>query len=247
MSARHVRADAFGLYRLMVDSIGESVCFRCNRAGLIDLDHIVPLSWTGLDQPWNWQPLCPRCNANKGARFVEDWRPEPFRRQLLDIGMQLDPDMSEDSRWLSYRDLARLRRIDQPSAVKLATRNRWPRRKNNSGQMQVCVPLRWLEEARARRDRHTDMSADNGAVEAMFQVALQAKDATIAAKDAAIEALRGQIDVQAALVAELRVVADQAHGEAQEAQQRAERLEAADAHRRGQGRLRRAWAAWRGE
>jgi hypothetical protein len=47
----------------------------------------------------------------------------------------------EDGRWLSYDQLARLRRIDKPSAVKLATRHRWRRRKGNTGQMQVCVPL----------------------------------------------------------------------------------------------------------
>jgi hypothetical protein len=40
----------------------------------------------------------------------------------------------------SYDQLADLRRIDRLSAIKLATRNKWQRRRNNTGQMQVLVP-----------------------------------------------------------------------------------------------------------
>jgi hypothetical protein len=45
----------------------------------------------------------------------------------------------------------------------------------------------------------------------------------------------------------LRDRLETASAEAQEAQERVEALERADAARRAQGRLRRAWAAWRGE
>jgi len=71
-----------------------------------------------------------------------------------DIYMHNDADVSaetSDGRWLTYDQLAALRRIDKPSAVKLATRNRWQRRKSNTGQMQVCVPLHWFDRAKAIR------------------------------------------------------------------------------------------------
>jgi len=67
--------------------------------------------------------------------------------QGTDKGADFTADMSADGRWLTYDQLAILRRIDKPSAVKLATRNRWTRRKGNAGQMQVCVPILWFERA----------------------------------------------------------------------------------------------------
>jgi G3E family GTPase len=42
-----------------------------------------------------------------------------------------------------YADLATARGTDKPSALKLALRKRWPRRKDNHGTMQVCVPPEW--------------------------------------------------------------------------------------------------------
>jgi hypothetical protein len=36
-------------------------------------------------------------------------------------------DLSTDGRWLTYDELAKLRRIDKPSAVKLAIRRGWPK------------------------------------------------------------------------------------------------------------------------
>jgi hypothetical protein len=51
-------------------------------------------------------------------------------------------------------------RIDKPSAVKLATRHHWRRRKGNTGQMQVCVPLHWFERSQERQDRYADKSTD---------------------------------------------------------------------------------------
>jgi hypothetical protein len=46
-------------------------------------------------------------------------------------------------RWMSYAELAQVRGTDKPSALKLALRKRWPRRKDNHGTMQVCVPPDW--------------------------------------------------------------------------------------------------------
>src|SRR5215472_3258922 len=49
-----------------------------------------------------------------------------------------------EGRWLTYAELAALRHIDKHSALKLALRKRWQRRKNNHGTMQCLVPSEWL-------------------------------------------------------------------------------------------------------
>ena len=55
-------------------------------------------------------------------------------------------------RWLSYAELAEVRGTDKHSALKLALRKRWPRRKDNHGIMQVCVPPEWLSEWTRKSD-----------------------------------------------------------------------------------------------
>jgi hypothetical protein len=55
-------------------------------------------------------------------------------------------------RWLSYAELAEVRGTDKHSALKLALRKRWPRRKGNHGTMQVCVPPEWLSEWTRKSD-----------------------------------------------------------------------------------------------
>ena len=97
--------------------------------------------------------------------------------------------------------------VDKPSAVKLATRNNWRRRKANTGQMQVLVPIHWFERSQGKRDRYTDksveMSADLSAFDAALQAVTEAKDSEIAtlreafevmltAKDGEIVSLRQQ-------------------------------------------------------
>ena len=47
-------------------------------------------------------------------------------------------------RWISYTELAEMRGTDKTSALKLALRKKWPRRKDNHGTMHVCVPPEWL-------------------------------------------------------------------------------------------------------
>lgn len=49
-------------------------------------------------------------------------------------------------RWLSYAELAEIRRTDKATALKLALRKKWHRRKDNHGIMRVCVPPEWLTE-----------------------------------------------------------------------------------------------------
>src|SRR5215469_872863 len=101
--------------------------------------------------------------------------------QGTDKGADFTADMSADGRWLTYDQLAILRRIDKPSAVKLATRNRWTRRKGNAGQMQVCVPILWFERAEGRRDRYADKSADKTAIGADMSADVRAFETVLSA------------------------------------------------------------------
>ena len=154
--------------------------------------------------------------------------------------MDNDADMSaemSDGRWLDYDQLAQLRRIDKPSAVKLATRNNWRRRKANTGQMQVLVPIHWFERSQGRRDRYADksveMSADLSAFDAALQAVTEAKDSEIAtlreafevmltAKDGEIVSLREQWERGMAYLDAERSRADELR----------ERLDSRQAHRR---------------
>jgi chromosome segregation ATPase len=114
--------------------------------------------------------------------------------------MHNDADISAetsdaDGRWLTYDQLATLRRIDKPSAVKLATRNRWRRRKGNTGQMQVCVPVHWFERAQGRADRYTDKSPDKYADRADIGADTSLQAGALAALENAVATLREQLDV----------------------------------------------------
>ena len=59
-----------------------------------------------------------------------------------------DTDNAMEGRWLSYQELAELRQIDKQSALKLALRRKWSRRKDNHGIMHVMVPHEWLTPPR---------------------------------------------------------------------------------------------------
>jgi hypothetical protein len=58
------------------------------------------------------------------------------------------PEEFRDGRWLSYDELGKIRGIGRPSAVKLAQREKWPRRLGNDRTARVLVPLEWLKPAK---------------------------------------------------------------------------------------------------
>ena len=58
------------------------------------------------------------------------------------------PEEFRDGRWLSYDELGKIRGIGRPSAVKLAQREKWPRRLGNDRTARVLVPLEWLKLAK---------------------------------------------------------------------------------------------------
>lgn len=54
---------------------------RCDGKGLerLTLDHVVPRSQGGSNHPSNLVPCCHACNNLKGARLVEEWKPDWIR------------------------------------------------------------------------------------------------------------------------------------------------------------------------
>jgi hypothetical protein len=143
--------------------------------------------------------------------------------------MHNDADMSaetSDGRWLTYDQLARLRRIDKPSAVKLATRNHWPRRKGNAGQMQVCVPMHWFERSRDRQDRYVDKSADIDADTGLLVGALSALEDAVSALRDQLNAANTRAERAEADRADERLRADRAEMAVATERQRADDLRA---------------------
>jgi len=88
--------------------------------------------------------------------------------------MDTDADVATDGRWMTYAELAEIRRIDKPSALKLALRHGWMRRKNNRGQMQVCVPPDWTEPKDKSTAVSSAMSADLSRAINAFETGLTA-------------------------------------------------------------------------
>jgi 5-methylcytosine-specific restriction endonuclease McrA len=52
----------------------QNTCVRCEgSSGLVNVerDHIKPTYQGGINEPTNWQPICARCNASKGAESID--------------------------------------------------------------------------------------------------------------------------------------------------------------------------------
>lgn len=48
-------------------------CVACRGWHDLTVDHIMPSSRGGSDDPANLQTLCRRCNSSKGARTMDEW------------------------------------------------------------------------------------------------------------------------------------------------------------------------------
>src|SRR3954467_15362734 len=57
----------------------------------------------------------------------------------------------EDTRWLSYADLAQARGTDIESVVRLVRRRNWPKQTGNDGRVRVAVPADVLRNMSPRR------------------------------------------------------------------------------------------------
>jgi 5-methylcytosine-specific restriction endonuclease McrA len=52
-------------------------CLACGKKARLTVDHIIPLSKGGRNEPANVQGLCKSCNSSKGNRHNTDYRPKP--------------------------------------------------------------------------------------------------------------------------------------------------------------------------
>lgn len=182
-------------------------------------------------------------------------------QHCMDMDMDASLDADEAGQWLTYAELAEIRRIDKQSALKLAIRRKWRRREDNHGRMQVLVPADWA----APRDRGMDDGMDRGmdlsAVIKPLEAAIDTLREQLGRSEQGREAERFRADRAETRADGERSRADQAwtlaqrwaeelagaRALAQDAVQAADDLRRADAARRGLGRLARLRAAWRGE
>jgi hypothetical protein len=185
-----------------------------------------------------------------------------------------DPrEASRDGQWLSYAELGEIRGIGRESAKKLALKQGWRRVPGNDGANRVFVPGSWLRPARepsrepARdpvREPPRDSSRGLSALQASFDAALKAIEASHAGEVAALTARAEASERRAeatdakltaaetarvatvVLAADLQARVERAQAEAAAAAQRAEAMERAEAERQARGLLARLRAAVRG-
>ena len=123
-------------------------------------------------------------------------------------------DMSGDSRWMTYDELAKLRGITRPSAERLVQRRRWRRQQGNDRTVRVLVPVDSLSDD-VSADASDDISPDTRRllVDAM------------AALESAVATLRAQLDRAEAGKEAADRHADRERSRADQAEVRADRAE----------------------
>ncbi len=55
------------------DENGSTICAYCRSRQALTIDHVVPISRGGRDEPANVLPACSSCNASKGNRLIHQW------------------------------------------------------------------------------------------------------------------------------------------------------------------------------
>lgn len=65
------------LYRMQIKNL-TCYCYLCGKPILkekqLSLDHCLPLSRGGLNEPSNWRATHKECNSKKGALTYEEWQ-----------------------------------------------------------------------------------------------------------------------------------------------------------------------------
>lgn len=90
-------------------------------------------------------------------------------------------DMSGDSRWMTYDELAKLRGITRPSAERLVQRRRWRRQQGNDRTVRVLVPVDSLSDD-VSADASDDISPDTRRLLVDAMAALESAVATLRAQ-----------------------------------------------------------------
>lgn len=68
------RARGWRKHREVVMEREGRSCKYCGSPGPLTLDHVIPRSQGGSDEPQNLVPACRSCNSSKGGRTPEQWR-----------------------------------------------------------------------------------------------------------------------------------------------------------------------------
>jgi hypothetical protein len=162
---------------------------------------------------------------------------------------------TDAGQWLTYVELATLRRIDRHSAVKLVGRHGWRKQKDNRGTLRILVPPDWAKAPNKGTDSATNTGTERGAAGAAanittFETALTAFETALTAVEVAhaseVASLREQIaSAEAARIAAQAMV-EQFAGAMRNGEEAAT-LRKTEAVGKGRGVLARLGAALRGE
>jgi hypothetical protein len=167
------------------------------------------------------------------------------------------PDGPEDSRWVTYDQLAEARETSRASAIRQARRKKWRRQRDNRGNVTVLVPA---DELQPSPDGPPDGPADMSRIISVLESAVasltaraefaekRVEQAGIEAKEAQARAIRAESDLAAEQkrAEQAEKTAEAAQIGRAEALQALEELREARARRAGQGRWARLRLAWRG-
>lgn len=67
--------DSYRRFREYVIQRDGKVCSYCGRSDVpLQLDHVIPRSRGGSDDPENLTPACRPCNTSKGSKLLSEWR-----------------------------------------------------------------------------------------------------------------------------------------------------------------------------
>ena len=121
--------------------------------------------------------------------------------------MSVGGDNGDDTRWMTYAELAQVRGIREPGAVRLVQRRKWERHKGNDGSTRVAVPLSELRPSPHVTPAVTPVTPDSGGVEALQrerqradQAEARADRAEVRAEDARTHVEQQTADMNAALI-----------------------------------------------
>jgi hypothetical protein len=107
--------------------------------------------------------------------------------------------VGDGARRMTYAELANIRRISVPSAMRLVRRKNWPRQTGNDGVVRVLVPLPAAGDSKQRKDllRGTTaadkLNVRRGQARTSDRTSVPDKQRTIEALESAIAALREQL------------------------------------------------------
>jgi hypothetical protein len=119
-----------------------------------------------------------------------------------------EPDVA--ARWMTFAELASVRRTSKRAAVTLVRRHGWRRQRNNEGHVIALVPLTWADQAEAEGvpgEPHVDTprGPHGEAHNTAFETALAAIEAAHASE---VASLRAQVDTSEQARIAMQTLAD---------------------------------------